>query len=101
MVWSLSSGRSWDAFLGTVARNVWLITVTYDIELFAYHIPGKDNGLADSLSRWYGATQSRDTITQLLGYQRCQVTSPMLELDFNIQPAGMHTSISSIFIYFN
>ena len=81
VVCSLSSGRSWDVM---VARNVWLITATYDIELVVYHIPGKDNGLADSLSRWYGGTLSRDTITQLLEHQWCPVTPPMLELDFNI-----------------
>ena len=63
VVCSLSSGRSWDSFLGMVARNVWLITATHDIELVVNHIPGKDNGLADSLSRWYGGTLSRDTIT--------------------------------------
>ena len=68
----------------SVTRNVWLITATYDIELVVNHIPGKDNGLADSLSRWYGGTLSRDTITQLLEHQWCPVTPPMLELDFNI-----------------
>ena len=84
VVSSLSSGRSWDSFLATVARNVWLITATYDIELVVNHIPGKDNGLADSLSRWYGGTLRQDTITQLLSYQWSPVTSPMLELDLNI-----------------
>ena len=81
VVCSLSSGRSWDVFWGKVARNVWLITATYDIELVVNHISGKDNRLADSLSRWYGRTLSRDTITQLLEHP---VTPPMLKLDLNI-----------------
>ena len=72
------------SLLGTVARNVWLITATYDIELVVNHIPGKDNGLADFLSRWYGGTISRDTITQLLEHQWSPVTPPMLALDLNI-----------------
>ena len=84
VVCTLSSGRSWVGFLGTVPRNVWLITATYDIDLVVYHIPGKNNGLADLLSRWYGGALSRDTITQLLGHHWCQVTSPMLKLDLDI-----------------
>ena len=36
---SISSGRSWDSFLGRVARNIWLLTATHDIELTVLHIP--------------------------------------------------------------
>ena len=51
---SISSGRSWDSFLGSVARNIWLITATHHIELTVIHIPGKKNISADALSLWYG-----------------------------------------------
>ena len=44
VVSTLTSGSSWDEFLGTIARNVWLITASYDIELLILQVPGKDNG---------------------------------------------------------
>ena len=40
---SISSGRSWDSSLGSVMRNIWLITATHDIELTVVHILGKKN----------------------------------------------------------
>ena len=40
---SISSGRSWDLFLVSVARNIWLLTATHDIDLTFVHIPGKKN----------------------------------------------------------
>ena len=47
VVCSLNSGRSWDPFLGTVARNIWLVTSTHDIDLAIQHIPNKINVLAE------------------------------------------------------
>ena len=66
VVSTLTSGRSWDEFLGTVVRNIWLITASYDIKLSVLHMPGKENGLADSLSRWYGGCLSREFVNKLL-----------------------------------
>lgn len=40
VVSTLTSGRSCDEFLGTVTRNIWLVTATHDIELTVLHIPG-------------------------------------------------------------
>ena len=54
VVYSISSGRSWDPFLDSVTRNIWLLTATHDIVLTVLHIPGKKNIYADALSRWYG-----------------------------------------------
>lgn len=50
----LTLGQSWDLCLGTVVRNIWLTTATYDLELTVLHIPGKKNIRADALSRCYG-----------------------------------------------
>ena len=63
MVSSISSGRSWDPFLGRVARNIWLITATHDMDLTVLHIPGKKNIYADALSRWYGGGISKEMAT--------------------------------------
>ena len=81
VVCSLSSGRSWDDFLGKVARNVWLITATYDIDLIVKHIPGKQNDLADALSRWYSGHLSRETVTKLLNKSWVSVTRHDLQLN--------------------
>ena len=48
----LSSGRAQDQILATCARNVWLLTTTYNIVLVVSHILGAHNNVADLLSRW-------------------------------------------------
>ena len=48
----LSSGRARDQILATCARNVWLLTATYNIALVVSHIQGANNNVADLLSRW-------------------------------------------------
>ena len=75
---------SWDFFGGSVARYIWLITVSYDIELSVLHVPGKDNGLADSLSRWFGRGLSREVINELLSFQWCNVSSYILSMNATI-----------------
>ena len=48
----LSSGRARDQILATCARNVWLLTATYNIALVVSHIQGANNNVAELLSRW-------------------------------------------------
>ena len=62
VVSTLTLGCSWDEFVGTVARNVWLITTSNDIELSVLHVPGKENRLADSLLQWFGEGWSREVV---------------------------------------
>ena len=81
VVSTLTSGRSWDEFLGTIARNVWLITASYDIELSILHVPGKDNDRADSLSRWFGGGLSTEVVNDLLSLQWCNVSNEILRLN--------------------
>ena len=66
VVSSISSGRSWDLFLGSVARNIWLLTATQDIDLTVVHIPSKRNIYADTLSRWYGGGISKEMASKML-----------------------------------
>ena len=47
----LTSSKTKDHFLATCARNVWLITSIFNIQLIISHIPGKYNCTADLLSR--------------------------------------------------
>ena len=48
----LSSGRARDPMLALIARNIWLICAIFYIHIAVVHIPGKNNVLADLLSRW-------------------------------------------------
>ena len=48
----LSSGKTKDPFLATCARNVWMDASLKNIDLEYRHIPGRDNKIADLLSRW-------------------------------------------------
>ena len=48
----LTSSRTTDTILATCARNVWLICAIFNIQLRVWHIPGKNNHIADLLSRW-------------------------------------------------
>ena len=45
--------------LATLARNIWLLTSIFNIQLTVSHIPGKDNHIADHFSRSL-VTQGRE-----------------------------------------
>ena len=46
------TGLTGDTNLASYARNIWLITSLYDIQLKITHVPGYKNKEADLLSRW-------------------------------------------------
>ena len=48
----LKSGKTKDPFLAICARNIWLITAIFNIEIIVVYVPGCDNHIADLLSRW-------------------------------------------------
>ena len=48
----LTSGRTKDVILTACARNVWLLTDMFNISVHIEHIPGKQNVVADLLSRY-------------------------------------------------
>ena len=66
MVKVLNSGKTRDSFLALRARNVWLLTAIFNIHLVISHIPGKNNHIADLLSRWTITTNPEDKLKQLL-----------------------------------
>ena len=47
-----TTGYTRDNQLAAYARNIWLLTAIYDIELVVAHVAGRDNNIADLLSRW-------------------------------------------------
>ena len=81
---SILSGPSWDSFLGSVARNIWLITATHYIELTVIHNPGKKNISADALSQWYGGGVSREVASKLLQLSWWQVNKEVCNFNQTI-----------------
>ena len=49
----LNSGKSSDTILSPIARNILFYCAEHDINLRLIHVLGKDNTVADILSRWY------------------------------------------------
>ena len=60
----LSSGRACDQILATCARNVWLLTAMFNINLVVTHIQGTHNNVADLLSRWGNTPQDVQKLHQ-------------------------------------
>ena len=62
----LTTGRTKDLTLAAIARNIWLGTAEYDISLKTVHIRGKDNIIADSLSRWFTSDSHKHKVLSLM-----------------------------------
>ena len=48
----LKSGKTKDPLLATCARNIWLITAIWNIEIIVVHVPGRNNHIADYPLFW-------------------------------------------------
>jgi hypothetical protein len=55
-----------DKVLQAIARNIWLLSTSYDINLICEHIPGESNEIADLLSRWHSHRAPVAKLYQLL-----------------------------------
>ena len=55
-----NSGYTRDSALASYARNIWLITSIYHINLTVSHIAGKNNSIADLPSRWENSKNYKD-----------------------------------------
>ena len=62
----LNSGKSRDDTLATCARNIWMLSAMYNFDILVYHISGKNNIIADLLSRWTNSYQDNEKLHQLL-----------------------------------
>jgi hypothetical protein len=78
-------GRGQHSDMQAVARNVWLWTSIYDIEVEFQHIQGTDNVIADLLSRWASHSNPDSALYTLLNDQPVwfypSETDLILELD--------------------
>ena len=62
----LTTRKTKDPFLATCARNIWLITAIFNIEIIVIHVPGKHNHIADLLSRWMVTVKPEHKLRQYL-----------------------------------
>ena len=62
----LTTGKARDQILATCARNIWLIAAINNIQFQFSHIPGKNNNLADLLSRWHMVHNRIDKLHSLI-----------------------------------
>ena len=69
----LNSGKSKDEFLAACARTIWLNLAINNIDLQVIHIGGKQNLLADTLSRWFHFESIDNSVVKYL--KTCQWTS--------------------------
>ena len=61
----LQEGKARDPLLAAFARNIWPLTSIFNIQLKVSHIFGKDNQIADLLSRWW-ETKNKQKLNSLL-----------------------------------
>ena len=66
----LGSGRTRDLTLAAIARNIQLQVATRDIHLQVIHIPGKENQIADLLSRWHLTENPQGKLFTLLPHHQ-------------------------------
>ena len=62
----LCNGRARDNTLTLLTRNIWLICAMFNIHIVVLHIPGRNNVLADLLSRWQFSYENYEALLQLL-----------------------------------
>ena len=80
-----NQGYTRDKVLATIARNIWLYTAEKDISLQVLHLPGKDNVIADLLSRWGGVSGQISKLHQLVNNpQWCMVHEHQFKLNTDI-----------------
>lgn len=58
---AINTGRSHVPFVQSCLRELWFFASLFDFELRALHIPGQENTITDSLSRWDAAPHFCDT----------------------------------------
>ena len=66
----LNSGRTKDMVLAACARNIWMLSAIYNVQLSVNHIMGEKNRIADLLSRW-------DTVHNREQKLQCLVNNPV------------------------
>ena len=81
----LNSGHTRCPHLGAIARNIFMKAAKNDIALHIVHIPGKENNIADLLSRWDGSNAHKIKLDSLISdYQWKEVSCSHKMVDHDI-----------------
>ena len=81
----LNSGHTKCPHLATIARNIFMEIASQDIELTVVHIPGKQNEVADLLSRWQGTVDNEKALKKHLKlFKWLKVSESHLKVDSSI-----------------
>ena len=81
----LCSGKTKNSSLATISRNIFMVASRYDIFLKVSHIPGKENKIADLLSRWDNSPSNILKLRNLLpSHNWVEIEASHFELDDNI-----------------
>ena len=81
----LNSGATRDLTLAAIARNIFMESAKCDISLSVIHILGKDNPIADLLSRWYITDKANTKLRDMIPQPRwVNIPSNILEIDWSI-----------------
>ena len=84
VVYICTNGYTRDMTLATYVRILWLITAKYDIEFVVTHIQGKNNVIADTLSRWTGSDNNHSVSRQFVKKKWHSVSQQLFEMDYCI-----------------
>ena len=81
----LNAGKARDPYLGACARNMWYMAALSDIDLQYVHVLGKNNVVADLLSRWQYTSANVTQLQALLSTPVwLSVSVDMLEIDHTL-----------------
>ena len=81
----LNAGKARDPFLGACARNVWYLAALADTDLQYVHVLGKNNTVADLLSRWQYSDQNMVVLRRFIENPIwLPVNISMMDLDYTI-----------------
>ena len=81
----LSGGKARDPFLAACARNAWYLAALGDVHLQYVHVLGKNNRVADLLSRWQNSKNNiRELHTLVQSPQWIPTHVALTEVDYTI-----------------
>ena len=81
----LQSGKTRDSTLAAISRNIFMLAAQFDIFLKISHVLGKQNIVADLLSRWQDTHSCRNKLDSLVkNYKWAETKEDYFHIDWEI-----------------